>query len=449
MSRLLIIDDEARIREILEIYFRKEGFTVRTAADGPAGLELVESFRPEVILLDLLMEPMDGLTVLARLEKAAVEVRVIVMTAHGSIESAVEAIKRGAFDYIAKPFRNEDLLLHVRRGLENLSLKRKVRRLESSLADRISPVEMVGESEALETIRTQIDRVAGKDVTVFITGESGTGKELVARTIHNRSDRRDGPFVAVNCAAIPDTLVADELFGHEKGAFTDAKERRIGRFEQADGGSLLLDEVCELSLDFQSKLLRVLEERTLTRLGGKDLIPVDVRVLCSTNQDPQERVDQGIFREDLFYRLHVFAMGLPPLRERSEDIPALADHFITKHRDQLKSEVSGYTDKVLEILEGYCWSGNVRELENVIISAMIRSDGEKIRAVDLPPRLLLKEATPPNRYSNLKEMLYQVEREEILRILRETDGNQSRTARILGISRQKLIRRLKEYAVLD
>src|SRR5262245_37099393 len=387
MPRILIVDDEPQIRRILSVLLSENGFEVAEAESGEQALAVAEKFRPDVALLDINMPGMDGLSTLRALLKSHSKLDCVMMTAYGTIRSAVEAMKSGAFDYFAKPFDNDELLLIINRALEIRSLSREVEELRNELSSRYGFNEIIGISPKLQAVFNTMAKVAPVDATVLIEGESGTGKELVARAIHRRSGRSGRPFVAINCGAIPQSLVEAEFFGHERGAFTDAREARVGRFEQAQGGTLFLDEVGELPLEAQVKLLRVLQDREVIKLGSRSPIKIDVRIIAATNVDLEKAVEYGKFRSDLYWRLNVVKIIMPSLRDRREDIPLIIDHVFERFNRELQLGVKSISPEARRLLELYDWPGNVRELENVICGAIITCENSVVEARDLPPRL--------------------------------------------------------------
>ncbi len=434
--KILIVDDEENIRIILENVFIDAGYQVETAKDGLQGLEQVKLFRPEIVLLDKNMPRMDGLKTLQQIKKYNPNMVVIMITAHGDVGSAVEAMKLGAYDYIEKPFDNDRMLLLMKRAGTHYRLQAEVLHLRDAVNEKFSFKNIIGNSPALKKVLDRVASVCETDASVLITGESGTGKELIAKAIHFNSLRKNGPLITVNCGAIPLQLMESELFGHEKGAFTDAKEMKIGKFEQANGGTLFLDEIGELPVDAQVKLLRVLEDKKITRLGGKKEIPVDIRLISATNNNLYERVQNNTFRLDLFYRLNIFTVHMPPLREREDDIPLLVDYFIQKHNPTLRTKVIGCSKEALAILYSYSWPGNIRDLENAVQRAMIVCKTGKILPEHLPVRL----NTPPTG---------DTERDKIIRALEECRFNKTETAELLGISRKTLFNKMKKYGLDD
>jgi two-component system, NtrC family, nitrogen regulation response regulator GlnG len=462
-ARVLVADDEPSIRWLLERLLRQAGHAVTVVEDGETALARATEEAFDLAFLDVRMPGLDGLEVLSRLRAEAPETAVIVMTAHGSVRSAVEAMQRGAYDYLTKPFDNDEVRLVVDRALGARALAREVVELRTGRDEMWEFGALVGKSPKMQEVYKTIGRIAATDVTVLLRGESGTGKEVVARVLHHYSRRAGRPFVAVSCAAIPATLLETELFGHERGAFTDAHQRRVGRFELAQGGTIYLDEVGDLGAELQPKLLRVLQEREVERVGGGEPIRVDVRVVAATNRDLEALIREGRFREDLYYRLNVVSLTLPPLRERPEDIPFLVDHFLVKYASELgERQVSA---EALLRLTGYGWPGNVRELENVVQHAMVMAAGGVIVPEHLPiaagsPAAPIPEGTLAElveqklqecvrglggrESANLHELvLGLVERPLLQAVLRETGGNQLRAAALLGINRNTLRKKLR------
>ncbi|HVT58595.1 MAG TPA: sigma-54 dependent transcriptional regulator [Thermoanaerobaculia bacterium] len=458
MANILIVDDEKPIRRILSVLLGERCHRVVDVDSGEQALAAVAEASPDLVLLDLKLPGIDGMEALMRLQTINPRLDVIVMTAHGTISSAVEAMRRGAFDYVTKPFDNDELLITIDRALEMRRLNAEVEALRQDLEARYGFTEIVGISREIQEVFSLMAKVVRVDVTVMITGESGTGKELVARAIHRRSQRAAGPFVAVNCSAIPQTLIESEFFGHEKGAFTDARESRPGKFEQADGGSLFLDEVGDLALDAQAKLLRGLQERQIQRVGSRASRPVNVRVIAATNKDLEGESRAGRFREDLFWRLNVIHIRLPPLRERRADLPLLIDHLVDRFNRELGFAVQFITPEARRVLGEYEWPGNVRELENTICRAMILCEGETLRLSDLPGRVRGEPAegrapAPQSDLSRLSltqavaEATERLERIMIVSRLAEHGGGRSTTAQSLGISRKTLFNKMRQYGL--
>jgi two-component system, NtrC family, response regulator AtoC len=450
---VLVIDDELGVRESLR-FILKDDFEVLEAPDGAAGLEIVRSRRVDVALLDVRMPGEPGPVVLPRILALSESIAVILMTAVPHVRTAVDAIKAGAYDYIIKPFNVDEILALVRQAAQQRVLEREVLYLRAELDRAHGFDELVGRHASMVRLYELITQVAQTHATVLITAESGTGKELVARAIHRQSARRGQPFVAVNLAAIPDSLLESELFGHEKGAFTGAHSRKPGKFELAHGGTLFLDEVGSLRVELQAKLLRALQEREVERLGGTRTIPVDVRVIAASNVDLKEATRARTFREDLFYRLNVVPVTVPPLRARKDDIPLLADHFVTKYSREFKKDVRGISRTALPALTAYDWPGNVRELENVIARSVALATRPVILMEDLPLELAMQGTSPvrgarePSGLTlTLKEARDRFEQAYVLRVLEHEDWNQSRAARRLGVHRNTLIARLAAWGV--
>ncbi len=451
--RILIVDDEKSIRDIFSLLLEEKGYAVETAETGAEGLGMIRKFEPDVVLLDMNLPDIPGLEVLGRIKEVRPDTAIIIITAFGTIRSAVEATKLGAYDYLEKPVDNEELLLMIFRILELKMLRREVKNLKSELTSRYRFSSIVGTSGRMNSAFQLMEKMCSVDGTLLITGESGTGKELAARAIHFASPRQAGPFVVVNCGAIPRDLVESEFFGHVRGAFTDAKSEKTGKFELACGGTIFLDEIGELSQDAQVKLLRVLGEKEIVKVGGTKTIPVDVRVVAATNKDLRQEVALGNFREDLYYRLAVLSLHLPSLRDRKEDIPLLSEHFLRKYSPELDREIPGVTREALDILSAYSWPGNVRELENVIYEAMVMCEGDWIDAAALPTRIKTPggSGAVPRPAATLKvaakDAAGEAERELIKHALREAHGNRTRAAGILGVSRKTLFNKMSAMGI--
>jgi len=446
-KRVLVVDDEAASRTGLKALLEGHGYSVEAAANGVEALEKVRGFRPAVVIADLVMPGMDGLELVRSLQEEAPFAVTILLTGQGSIETAVQAMKAGAYDYLTKPVDFEHLFVLLEKALDRSRIGREVAVLRRQTGSGDRPV-LLGRSAAIQAVLQQIEQAAASVAPVLVLGESGTGKELVARTLHALSPRARASFVGVNCAAIAESLLESEIFGHEKGAFTGAIERRIGCFEMADGGTLLLDEVAEMHPAVQAKFLRVLEEGTFRRVGGKAEIQVDVRVVAATNQDPETAVRDGKLRADLFYRLNVFPITIPPLRERPEDIPVLAEAFLRDAAARNGRTVTAIAPAALQRLQSYAWPGNVRELRNVIERAVLLADGETIDASQLPEGLSASEKVSdavPSLTLPLGITIDEAERTLILQSLKLTGHNKTRAAAILGINVKTLHNKLTRY----
>ena len=453
MRRVLIVDDEENIRLVLKTLLKRQGYEVETAETGEAALELVESFGPDVVLTDVRMPQMTGLDLLNTLRAKGSEATVIVMSAYGSTDQALEALKAGAYDYLQKPFKPDEVVLMLRKAEERERLRRENRALRQEIRKEHQFEEILAKSDAMMSVFKTINKIAKYKTTVLITGESGTGKELVARAVHRQSDRGAGKFVAVNCGAIPENLLESELFGHTKGAFTDAIQDRAGLFEEADHGTLFLDEIGELPLSLQVKLLRVLEGQRIRRLGEAEDREVDVRIVAATHRDLTKETEAGRFREDLFYRLNVLPIALPPLRDRREDIPLLASHFLERNNARLGTEIEGIDGESRRLLYEYAWPGNVRELENTLERAVVLAEGTTITPTDLPDRVRESRDAVQLQLNSTELSVKKTTRviEEILirRALQKTKGNRTRAAELLEISHRALLYKIKDYAITD
>jgi DNA-binding NtrC family response regulator len=446
--RLLIVDDETDSRDALAELADRWGYEVQTAGDGTEALRRAIEWHPDVILTDLVMPNMDGLWLLRALRAELPDCPVVLLTGRGTVQTAVQAIKEGAYDFIEKPLEISRLRVVLDRALEKKETMREVQLLRRRLAALAPGTDMIGSGPAMQRVFELVKKVAPANASVVITGESGTGKEVVARAIHSLSQRKDKPIVALNCGAIPPTLIESELFGYERGAFTGADQRRLGNFELAQSGTLFLDEIGELPIEMQGKFLRVLEDRKVRRLGGKSEVEIDVRVICATNRDLKEEIKRGRFREDLFFRLHVFTIHLPPLKERREDIPLLVHHFIEKFNGETGKHVQGVSPGAMNVLQSYGWPGNIRELRNTVERAMILTDGETIDEEHLPPDMRPTRQEAAMLRVPLGVQLREVEKEYILASLQKNGGNKARTAEILGISEKTLYNKLNRYAAL-
>jgi two-component system response regulator HydG len=441
---LLVADDDPGLRESLNRTLTRAGYSVVLASDGRAALEQLQSGPVDLVLTDLRMPGLTGLEVLRAVKTLVPDVDVILLTAFGTVEEAVTAMKDGAYDFITKPFRGEQLLKLVSKALERRGLIEQNKALQKQLEDLRGKGQIIGASPAFRRMMTLIDQVADSSATVLVQGESGAGKELVASAIHERSRRRGGPFVAVNCAALPETLLESELFGYEKGAFTGAVGRKEGRFELADGGTLFLDEIADLSAVTQPKILRVLQEGEFERLGGTRTQRVDVRIVAATNQDLAQMVKEKRFREDLYYRLNVITITVPPLRDRREDIRLLAQHFLRVYAAKNNRKLEMFTDEALRRLEGYSWPGNVRELENVVERGVVLARGTAVDVTDLPEDVAGATPLPEGVFTvRIGTPLAEVEQRLLEATLRVTGGNRTRAAKLLGIDPKTVYRKLE------
>jgi two-component system response regulator PilR (NtrC family) len=458
-GRILVVDDEGPQGEILRTILSAEGYSVETAPGGGEAVRRCQEKPFDLVLTDLRMPGTDGLSLVERLTRDDPPTLVILMTAYGSLDSAEQALKRGAFDYLTKPIEREELLLTIKRAFERIQLSEENRLLRHQLEERFRIEGIVGSHFRMQEVFEKIHKVSGSNSTVLVIGESGTGKEMVARTIHRQSQRRDHPFIAVNCAAIPESLLESEIFGHERGAFTGAVERRAGCFELADGGTIFLDEVAEMQVSTQAKFLRILQGGTFRRLGGKNEIDVDVRVIAATNKDPADAVKEGLLREDLFYRLNVVSIVIPPLRERSTDIPQLVEHFIKKHAESTRKPIRGITNEAMRLLMNYHWPGNVRQLEAVVERAMLLSEGPEIEHYDLPievrffalPAQLVPVSAPGGTFGiEIPEQgisFEALERDLIVQAMEKSDWVITKAARLLGLSYRTLQYRLEKFHI--
>jgi len=450
---VLIVDDDGAHRTMLRTLVGGWGYDIVEADDGSTAIEMVQERPFDLVLMDVRMLKVSGLEALERIKAFNPAIPVTIMTAYSSVETAIEALKKGAYDYLTKPLDFDKLRLTIERAMEHVRLKEENRILKENLGKHFDMQNIIGRSPAMITLLETVAHVAPSEATVMITGESGTGKELIAGVIHYNSPRKDGPFVKINCAAITETLLESELFGHEKGAFTGAERRKEGRFYQANKGSLFLDEVSEMSLAMQVKLLRVLQERELTRVGGEKVIQVDVRVIAATNKDLADLKNRGLFREDLYYRLNVVSLEIPPLKKRRDDIPLLAQHFLKMFSDKNNKEIKGFTPRAMDLLIRYDWPGNVRELMNAVERGVVLARSEYLDDQDFSiiqnssqqPSETLSDFNHKDDYLPLEA----VEKAAILRMLESVAGNKSEAARRLGITRKTLHKKLKKYGVMD
>jgi len=446
-ANILVIDDDKAIRDSCSQVFKKEGYTAKTAKDGTEGLKLFKKEFFHAVLLDLKLPDLDGMEILSRIEEENPETPVIIITGFATIESAVEAMKRGASDYLAKPFSPEQLRVITKKVLESRKIFFENIYLREELEKKSEFDMVIGKSMEMDKVLDIVRRVSSSESTVLITGESGTGKELIAREIHNHSPRKNAPFVVVDCGALVETLFESELFGHVKGSFTGAYETKHGRFEVANGGTIFLDEISNMSLNIQANLLRVIQEREITRIGSTKLIKVDVRILAATNENLADLVRKGKFREDLFYRLSVVPVHLPSLRERKEDIPLLVEHFLQKYGRRARKKIKGLSSAIKKALMEYDWPGNIRELENTIERAVVLSKGDEIELEDLVYHGISSSSSlfhlAGGKYKNLED----IEKEYIKTVLKAQNGNKSRTAKILSIDRKTLMAKVKKYKI--
>jgi two-component system, NtrC family, response regulator AtoC len=456
VARVLVVDDEVNLRKVLAAMLRKEGYEVAVAADGEQALADLEKNGADVVVTDLVMPKVGGMEILKNINSSQPDVPVIIITAHGTVDSAVEAIKLGAFDYITKPFEQAEIQAVVAKAARTHAANQ-----QNVKADGRTRASIIGESPQMQDIFKIIDKVADTPSTVLITGESGTGKELIATALHDGSSRRDKPLIKINCAAIPKDLMESELFGYERGAFTGAVTSKPGRFELADGGTLFLDEIAEIPVEMQVKLLRALQESEFERVGGIKTTRVDVRLVAATNRDLHREVDTGSFRKDLYYRLNVVPIVLPPLRERKGDIPKLVVHFVEKYNKRLNKKIDGVADDALAVLQAWPWPGNIRELENLMERVIVFADGPQITAKDLPEPVRggtpqtapVSDGAATPSVGALKDIVRQetakVEKDLIVKALEETQGNVTRAAKLLQISRKSLQTKMKEFGLRD
>jgi two-component system response regulator AtoC len=453
MRRILVVDDEENIRLVLRTLLKKHGFDVEVADSGEAALGLLDAFDPNVILTDVRMPRMGGLDLLATLKAKQHPATVIVMSAYGNVDLAIEAMKAGAYDYVSKPFKPDEIVLVLRKAEERETLRRENRALREQIQKENQFESILAKSKEMLDIFRTIAKIADFKTTVLVTGESGTGKELVARAIHTRSSRAAAPFVAINCGAIPENLLESELFGHKRGAFTDASSDRRGLFEEAHGGTLFLDEIGELPLNLQVKLLRVVTEESIRRLGDSKDIEVNVRLIAATHRDLAADVKAGRFREDLFYRINVLLIHIPPLRNRREDVNLLIDHFILRNNARLGTRSRGVSTEARKLLLEYAWPGNVRELENTVERAMVLAESDLLEVVDLPERI--RDALDPVQVHlasgelSIKRTAAAIEQILIRRALQKTKGNRTRAADLLEISHRALLYKIKDYKITD
>jgi len=445
VQTILIVDDEESHRLMLRAHLEQEGFSTVEAIDGEEAIAKVAEQNVDLILMDIRMPRLDGMEALLRIKRANPAIPVIMMTAYGSIDSAVKALQAGATDYLTKPLDSNELIVKVHKALRYHQLEEENVLYREQLGIRFDFSRIIGKSARMRELFDMLATVAPTEATVLLLGESGTGKEIIANAIHQNSPRRERPYIKVNCAALPETLLESELFGHEKGAFTGAIEKKKGRFERADGGTIFLDEIGEMSLTTQTKILRVLQEREFEPVGGTKTIKVDVRIIAATNKNLEDEVKRGKFREDLYYRINVVPITIPPLRERAEDIPLLAAHFLRLYGEKNKRMLKGFADGVMDALMRYDWPGNVRELENIVERTVIMSRGDTITFADLPPAIAGAQGTAIQTSPAIS--LKDVERETIIKALQQTEGNRTKAAVLLGITRKTLQNKIKEYGI--
>lgn len=461
---ILVADDEENVRELLREILEEDEYSVIVVDDGAKAVDSVIKYGPDCAILDVRMPVLDGMEAFLKIKDLAPELPVIFLTAYGSSDIAIKAMKKGAYDYLTKPFDLEELKIKVKKAIELREISSQAKRINPSF--NYTADEIIGDSQKMQEVYKEVGRVADSDATVLLRGESGTGKELIARAIYLHSNRKNRPFVVVNCAAIPDTLLESELFGHEKGAFTDAINRQIGKFEAAADGTIFLDEIGDMSLNLQAKLLRVLQEKTFNRVGGNETLISNARVIAATNRNLEEIVKKGEFREDLYYRLNVVSITIPPLRERKEDIPLLVSYFISKYSKKYNKVVQGVSQDVMELFMDYDWPGNVREIENTIARGVIITAASLIMKEHLPHEFVQKIEEGQNytlthkskveageissdteEIIPLPQIIEKIEKREILKALERANGNKTRAAKMLGISRKSLFNKLRQYNI--
>jgi len=445
VGKILIVDDELFMRSILTKVIKSAGFETIGAENGREAISLFKKYEPDLILLDYRLPDTNGLKVLKELKKINPNILVIMLTAHGNIKDAVVAMKLGAYDYLTKPFDNEEIILVINKAFETLNLSNEVKMLRRQLVEKDIKKEVIGESSAFLKILEQVDMIANTSVTVLVEGETGTGKEVIANLIHKKSDRRDHPFIAVDCGAVPETLFESELFGFEKGSFTGANRDRTGKFEQANNGTIFLDEINNLPLKLQSKLLRVIEERSVSKIGGKGDIKLDVRVIAASNKNLIEDVEEGNFRSDLFYRINEFRIEIPSLQERKDDLSLLLHYFISQSNEHFNKEVSGIEPGALKILMDHNWPGNIREFRNVVQRAVLTAV-KKIRIKDI--QITKNFNGKKNDTLVLSEAKGDTEKEIIQKVLQKTGNKKTDAAKVLGISRRQLYRKLQKHDLI-
>jgi two-component system response regulator HydG len=448
-QKILIVDDELSHRQMLEAVLSTEGYEIQQAEDGESAIKAIEERFYDLILMDVRMRGVGGIEASKKIKEISPGIPIIIMTAYASVNTAVDALKSGAYDYLTKPLDIDELKILVDKALRHRQLEQENLYLKEQLRDRFNFSNIIGRSLEMKKLLETVALVAPTEATVLILGESGTGKELIANAVHQNSPRKDRPFIEVNCAALPETLLESELFGHEKGAFTGATTRRQGRFHLAHKGSIFLDEIAEMSSTTQAKILRVLQEREFEPVGSSETVKVDTRIIAATNKNLQERIKEGRFREDLYYRINVVSLSVPALRERSNDIPLLVDFFLKQYAEKNRRLVKGFTPKAMDLLMRHDWLGNVRELENVVERSVILARGDMITPSEFPN--IIQELDLESKETNIDltpgRTLKDVERDMIIRTLEETGGNRTHSAKILGISRRTLQLKLKEYGI--
>lgn len=449
---ILVADDEENVRVLLKEVLSDDGYRVLLAKNGEEAVDIIKKENADCVLLDVRMPVMDGMETFLKIKEIDSNLPVIFITAYGSSDVAINAMKQGAYDYLTKPFNIDEIKIKVNKAIELREITERHSKEKQKFSFTGEEL-MVGESPKIQEVYKEIGRIADTDATVLIRGESGTGKELVAKAIHTNSNRKDKPYVVVNCAAIPESLLESELFGHEKGSFTDAVSRRIGKIEEAQNGTIFLDEIGDMSLSLQSKLLRVLQEKTFSRVGSNDTIQSEARIIAATNRDLENLVKTNAFREDLYYRLNVVTIFVPPLRDRKDDIPLLTSYFIAKYSKKYNKQVSGITPEVMDIFIEYDWPGNVRELENAIARSIIVANAPRIVKENLPSTILKKFLVESSKESEkeefvpLPQLIERIERDAIIKALEKTGGNRSKAAKILGISRKSLFNKIRQYNI--
>ncbi len=454
---ILIVDDDKAFRFATVALLNDEGYAVTAAATGEEARRLIDGQSFDLIISDLVMEGMNGIDLLQHITATHPDALIMMVTGFGSVKTAVEAMRLGAYDYLTKPCNNDELVIKVRRALEERQKTREILRLRTLVESTADFTSIVTQNPKMEQVFKLVRQVAETDVTVLVQGETGTGKELIAKAIHLNSQRREKPFITVQCSAIPDTLLESELFGYERGAFTGAARQRIGKFEEANGGTIFLDEIADVPLDIQTKLLRILQDKQVSRIGSNVTTTADVRIIAATNRDLEAMVTQGKFRDDLLYRLNVFPIMLPPLRERLDDIPLLAEYFLRKHQSLARQPITGFAPPVIHAMMNHSWKGNIREMENLIKRAMIKTEGSTITTIELPGMPVAEGPDhevlePPSSTlipykTYIDQVVRDAEQQYLLRVLRESKGNLNQVARILDIDRKTVYRKIEEYQI--